>query len=317
MSWYDFGTGGFDIEFDAPALSNGQAVSIKADIGILEDDTIENAMSYTVIGKSGGVYYVEIIDREGVSQDLFWAGFITNMGHCRIVWHNEFCTIYIDGVWVHTFAFKKVFHNVVPTVYMRYTGGPNLTVTNIRLKELADWREAIFIDMETTSQNALSTVILQRPIEMYPTYDGGMRFVYQPDRLSAPVKFVRSKNYEEVDSSTAASDAIVYFTNVAVTIDEDYAEDVGFVTRMYRFPDLDNGAVLAAQIIQRKSRQQESMHQIEARYSPRFEIGDIAQVNYITAGPQKVVAKEVIIEGLSINIEPGRNRMQITGRENI
>jgi len=158
-------------------------------------------------------------------------------------------------------------------------------------------------------------VVLQRPIEMYPIYTGQIRFVYDPVRSNALVKHVRAKDFEETDTPQSASDAIVYFTNAAVVIDEIFAEEIGFVTRMYRFPDLDNGAVQAAVLTLKKSREQRTMHRIEARFSPRFELGDIANIIYTITGTLREVDHDIIIESISYNIGIGGARMEIVGRE--
>jgi hypothetical protein len=193
-----------------------------------------------------------------------------------------------------------------------------VAITNVRLKELADWREAIFIDMETTSQNALGSVVLQRPVEIYPTYLGDLRFVYDPVRSSYRLPQVRNKSYTKQDTMSSASDAIVYFTNAAVVFHENFAKNVGFVTRMYRFPDLDNGAIHAAHVQLNKAYEQRKSHRVNSRYNPRYEIGDIATVQYTASGTRKAFDVDVIIESISeITIGPGKNSMTVQGREKV
>ena len=196
-SIYDFGVGGFDLVFTSPALSSGEWIEVRANIAACHedvDDGLSTAYTYVRIGVDANGTYVLVRDK--VSRDLaiFYAPNITTMGVVRVIFHNEFCTVYIDGDWLYTFSFDAVYYPEEPTISMRASG--NITVTGIRLKELSDWREAIFIDMETTSQNAIGGVVLQRPVDIRQNYLGQMVFEYDPVRSSKAVEFIKEHDNE-------------------------------------------------------------------------------------------------------------------------
>lgn len=315
MTIYDFGVGGYDIEFTAPDLTNGQWIRVASRAGVTATDVAAktSAETHVDIGMTGGLYYISVLDRAHAEVDRYYATNLTHLGRVRIVFHNEFITVYIQGYWVHTFWFDNIYHPEDQDIRMSASG--SIAVTDIRLKELADWREAIFVDMETSSQNAISSVILQRPIDIRSDHDGGLVFEYDPDRSTETLHFVRRYDVNLQDNTQGCSDAIVYFTNAAVVIDDDFSEQVGFVTRMYRFPDLDNGAIKAATLAQRRARQARKLHTVVCRFHPRLEVGDIASVAFPATGALVSVEGDFIVEAINFNMESGIQNMQITGRD--
>lgn len=316
---YDFGVGGYDIEFDCPDLSD-QAVMIRSNIAVTVADAATSGSGANDIiignsGGSGGYYYVSVEDMNGYEVEKYFTDDLLRMGRVRVVFHNEFATIYVDERWVYTFSFEKVYIPDVVTLALHTSGG-SITVTNIRKKELSDWREAIFIDMETTSQNAISSVVLQRPLDPRTNYEGDLVFEYEPVRsYMAVMPFVRKHNLRESESSQAASDAIVYFTRAAVVIDETFLNNYGFVTRMYRLPDLDNGAIHAAKIMQNKARQRLRMHTVTGRWYPEYELQDRARISTYLTGTGTLDEFDISIESISLSISEGEASMQMTGRD--
>ena len=307
---YDFGVGGFDLTFTT-TIGSGQSITVTTKIGVNSDaGNGPLAKTYIVIGNDGDYY----IDVQGVER--YTAEYLQNVQMIRLVFHNEFLSVYFDNAWVHTFAFTQVYHPEDPYVCIASSSG--LTITNVRLKELSDWREAVYVDMETNTQNAIQSVILQRPVDILPKWDGSLAFVYDPIRDTVPLVNPKGRHMEGDSEGTAAaaSDAVVYFTNVAVVVDPIAAKEIGFVTRMYRFPDLDNGAVRAAQVMQKRARQSMKRHELTARISPTLELGDIAHALYTASGTNRNVDVGVIVESLRYQISEGKQAMSITGREN-
>lgn len=315
-SIYDFGVGGFDLVFTMPDLSSGQWVEVKANIAVCEEDAEDpaSAVSYIRIGNDSE-YYVTLYDSGYRVMTTSYAPHIETGGVVRIIFHNEFCTVYVDSLWLYTFSFDAVYYPEEPVVSMR--ASTNITVTGIRLKELSDWREAIFIDMETTSQNAIGSVVLQRPVDIRQNYLGQMVFEYDPVRSSREIKFIKEHAPEEYEPSNACSDAIVYFTNAAVVIDREFAKTHGFVTRMYRLPDLDNGAIRATRIMQKRARQSAFHHSVIMRYNPIYEVGDIAGAVYTASSTGYDEDADIIIEQMQISFANGEAKLVISGRENI
>jgi len=315
MTIYDFGVGGYDIVFTAPDLSNGEWIAVSSRAGVTAADAAApaSAKTYVVIGRTGDKYFISVHDSSDGQVDRYTSSDLSHLGEVRIVFHNEFITVYVQDYWIHTFWFDDIYHPEEQDIKMSCSG--SIAVTNIRLKELSDWREAIFVDMETNSQNAISSVILQRPIEIRSASGGEMVFVYDPDRDTQIIHFVRSLDIEQAESSQGCSDAIVYFTNVAVVVDDAYAEQVGFVTRMYRFPDLDNGAIRAATIQQRIARQSRKSYRSLSRFHPKVEVGDIVSIAFPASGSYLPVEANLIVDSINFSIESGAQSMTIQGRD--
>lgn len=310
MITYDFGVGGYDVLFRLPELSSGQWVGVKSNIGIKDTDTPATATNTLRIGDDG-TNYLEVYNSVGTLVERF-DGF-DNFGLVRVVFHNEFLTVYVDQRWVHTFCFSYVYHPDQADVDLLASGA--ITVTDIRLKELSDWREAIFIDLETDSMNVISSVILQRPVDIRPTYDGGLSFDYDPPRDTVVVTDVREYEYALTENRQASSDGIAYFTNVAVIVDPKFAEDYGFVTRLYRLPDLDNGAIRAVKVMQDRAREGNKPHSVRMRIRPELEVGDILHLQLALSGTGTVVDKQLIVERLDFIVGDAQNTMRLEGRE--
>ena len=309
----DYGTGGFDIEFDMPTIPDGSSIKVISDIDILYaypggGNRIEFSMA-------SGLLSINLYchDEDGLIE-----GFLYGSGtysRARVFFHNNFCSVYLDGNHAHMFGFPYVNHPDLPNVRMA-SGGTNLTVSNVRLKELSDWREAIFVDMETNTMNAIRSLILQRPVDIYSHHDGSIVFEYDPDRDTVTISFVHDHDKDYKDTSDSCSDAIVYYSDVGVRIDNTFAKDVGFVTRMLRLADMDNGAVRAADVIQKRGRQRRVSHKLVARLNPEIELGDIALISETLTGKGETYEESFIVENLSLQFRNGEQQMVLTGRDN-
>ncbi|MGY5875139.1 MAG: hypothetical protein RTU30_05295 [Candidatus Thorarchaeota archaeon] len=317
MSLYDFGTGGFDIEFRLASLAIGEQIIVCSKVAVTATDADDpsTAKSYLVIeGNSGSGYDFSMNDKSSSQVDKFESD-LEYLGVVRVIFHNEFCSVYVDHNWIYTFAFETVYHPEDPEVGLK-TGGASIAVYDIRMKELSDWREAIFIDLETSTKNAISSAILQRPVDIYANYQGKLKFLYSPTRETVALDFIRShRKTESADVPMGCSDALVSFAYATVVNDLEYAEKVGFVTRFYRLPSLDNGAVEAARILQERARQSRISHTIAARIDPRVEVGDIVQLSETLSGTGTSVDHNVIVETLSFQVSEGRQQMSISGRD--
>jgi len=169
--------------------------------------------------------------------------------------------------------------------------------------------------MESSAQNAISSVIQQRPVEIINKYDGSIRFQYSPQtRDDVDIKFIHSYSGGAEDSSSVASDAIVYFYDMAVLADEQAAADVGFVTRMYRLPDLESGAIKAARVMQQRARENLHRHAVQCRFNLALELGDIANIVYIRAGSLTEIEEYCIVEAIRFSIRDGQATMDFEGR---
>jgi len=79
------------------------------------------------------------------------------------------------------------------------------TGTNALFRELYSWREAIYMEMEASGNSALSSVIQERPVEMFCADDGKLMLTYNQSRAtnvitgSSGSPFIRSHVETERD----------------------------------------------------------------------------------------------------------------------
>jgi len=311
---YDFGTGGADIEFDVSTLSSGNSVEVVFGMQVAQTNgtftSIESGKTYVKVTQGSSACELTVTCNSNTFRTFDYP--YTANGHIRVIAHSYYITVYINRKWAHTFHFPYVSYRTER--YVALSSASNETVTNIRLKELADWREAIFIDMESSGLNAISSVILQRPVEIQPRYTGTLAFSYDPDR--SEVTLIKAKVIEEnkgIDSMVA-SDAIVYFSDVAVVTSEEVARDYGFITRMYRFPDLEQDAIQAARITVEDAIRKSRMMRWSSRYNPELELGDIAVFSFNKVGTGTAISKKAIVESIRINVGDGVFNFEGNGR---
>lgn len=308
--------GGFDLEIElASSLTSGQRIDIITDIAIVE----EEATSTIRVSNSSGSIYLTLF-HEDVPSEIFLCYGAHSPKHIRVVYYHEFIAVELDELWQHTFYPSYVYYNTdVATVHIR----PNYsaTVDSVRKRELSDWREAIFIDLETATANAIAGVIQQRPVEIYGRWDGSVRYQYTPlVRSTLDIKeFVHDYTIDQEENQQTAAEAIVYYIKTGMVVDPESFKRIGFVTRVYRLPDLDSGGLRAASISQLRARQQMKNHTIIGRLDPRLELGDVALVGTIgdplrVPPNAKLLVEAAIIESLQISIDGKKASMTIRGR---
>jgi len=307
----DYGSGGYDLEFTMPSIPDGDSIRVYSDIAIAYSQQDGSYIGFETVGTD---LILKAATDDNTLIESYNSGSAGANEMTRVVFHNEFCTIYMDSQWVHTFAFPYVNHPEYPNVAMR-TGNAGLTVTDVRLKELSDWREAIWVDIESNTINAIRTLILQRPVEIYPYHTGCLTFEYNSDRETVSLEFIKTYDIDEKYDPKACSDAIIYYSDVAVKNDNTYAAEEGFVTRMYRLPDIDNGAIRAATVMLLRNRQSMKIHKLTARLDPEIELGDIGSVVFTSTGTATSVSESFIVESIRVHFRAGEQQMVLEGRD--
>jgi len=246
----------------------------------------------------------------------------TTTATIRILMHSNFISIYFNDIWVTTWGFDEddvVWPTDELTMYLKSITSPySIPVT---VTELFDWRESIFVESEMNASGAISSVIQERPVEIYPTATGGLSFSYEMVRETKELTSAQCKNvlrkHTSIDSTgqDAGSDAIIYYKDIAFSTDDNFADDEGFVTRVLKLSNLDYGADVAGRMILRKANQKQHQEKLDMRPNPQLEPGDIIVVNYTTTGTGTVIEKAIIIEDITIDIGEVSQIMSISGRE--
>ena len=230
----------------------------------------------------------------------------------RILYHDNFISVYMDKAWVVTFANEELTYPDTLSVELN----SSVTITNVVYVELCDWREAVYIDLETDAQSALSSMIQERPVEVIPQSNGTVALYYDKNReeIAVPIS-PHSYRIRRPSALDAASDAIIYgILDVGTVRNLDLAEQVGFCTKVHRFSNLNRGAIRASKIIQQRKLESLETHEVTMRIDPSIEIGDIVNASFTSAGSGRSVTARFIAEDISINYD--QKVMQITGRGN-
>lgn len=232
----------------------------------------------------------------------------------RIVFFNSRVSVYANNKWIYSYIFQDVkYQTIPPTLDISSLYGA-VTIDSIRRVELSDGREAVYADYESNTTSLIASVIQQRPVELYPSVDRSMSFTFDAELDPAPLYWVKSYDEAIQDNGNMSSDGIVYYADVGVAISQDTAEEVGLITKMYRLSELDTGAERAAQAFQKKALQQRHTATIKSRLDPRIQPGDVAGLNVTLATSNRNIAKQVIVEDITIAMREGDFTMQVQGR---
>lgn len=303
--------GSLDVSIGISSLPLNASLIVKTNIDVSSTVTGSHVTLYNTSG-SGGIRFET--STSGSPQTFIYE---TIPSKIRVLYHGHFCSIYCDDKWVHTFTTMYCYYPDDITVSLRASGSA-VGVSSTSIEELDDWREAIFIDLESTAQNAISSVIQQRPVDVYSRYDGSINFAYYPavrDEVSLNEKFVRSFSKRSVDNASVCSDAIAYYSEVGFSIDTNAAEDVGFITRVIRIPELDYGAMKTVRIMQRKAREGLHTYSIGSRMNLALEFNDLSNISGILTGTKTPINEEFIVEGLRYQFAHSQLEMTVQGRD--
>ena len=242
----------------------------------------------------------------------------------RVFEYNHFVSVYVDGAWAHTFAFPNMTFPAYPEE-IKATWVSNYAVsttgTNALFRELYSWREAIYMEMEASGNSALSSVIQERPVEMFCADDGKLMLTYNQSRAtnvitgSSGSPFIRSHVETERDVPQAGSDALLEYTYLKGIRYPDYATNVGFASRAMNLPNLDDTEVeWMAYILLEMAYQRRKMHSFMVRPDLRLEEGDELYYKYQRSSTGTVVSGSCIIEDLTTELADGVYSQKISAR---
>ena len=316
--------GGCDIRFTVPGFPVKGGVELVTNFSIQPDLTDPIATfpenSLLIVRQIDGADIYIGSSKTAYVEGIFYP--CETISKIRVLFHNEFCTVYIDEKWIYTFSFEYIKYPEALTAQLAFYDGTEaqsgtLSISNIEIKELCDWRDAIFIDLETNAANAIQSIIQQRPVEILPRSNGAIDFFYEPNtRSQVSLSNIRRHTITEEDSKSASSDGIVYYSDVAVISDESTLEEVGFITRMIRVPELDSGALRAAKVAQKKARQSMHKHHVEGRINLALEVDDVATTSYTPANESQARNDSFIVETIQMDLSNGNFTMVAEGRMN-
>jgi hypothetical protein len=231
----------------------------------------------------------------------------------RVVVHNEYVSVFYNETWCYTFSFGTM--NYPSNWDINLESSYATTVSNIMIAELADWREAIYIDMTSSGASAVSSIIQERPIEILPRQGGIVDFSYNLSRSQVTPAAIVSHRKVEVISPSAGSHYIVYYADVAVFVDSNYMDECGYMTKVLQLSSLESGAIAIAQQIARASRERQESHDVDLPPDLRLEPGDVVVLGYTLSGTERVVSSYMIVESIELKLVDGDYIMHLGGRK--
>lgn len=305
--------GGFDLNFTLSNLDNNCSLFVSTNAQIENDTSPETFVSITRIG--GDLIIAispgNVIPLPWLEAFTAYGAHASSMGF-RITGHNNFFSVTIDNSWSHTFGFTSVEWGDPKELYLS-KDSINATVTNLVSSELFSWRPAIYVELEATASSGIRSVIQERPIEEYPA-SSQMLYSYNAIRSTAIAQSkINSHSIRLSDSQYAASDAILYYSDVAVVSSSLFEEEYGgFATKVLRLSNLDADAKLAGRTILQRAAESMRLHSIRMRYDPRLQVGDKFVIQY--ERNMSTVTETIIVEDISITVSDAVIQMNVEGR---
>jgi hypothetical protein len=152
--------------------------------------------------------------------------------------------------------------------------------------------------------------------------DGSMNFYYEFIRsivtLSIPPL---THEYTVHDPTEAGSDAIIYGAGDVQTIQyQKFAETKGLATKLIRIPNLDIGALEAAQRMLDRLWEARGNHSISLRPNLGIQCADQLDFDYILSGTGSAFNFSTIVQSVSLSVQMGKTKtaqMRITARNTL
>jgi len=305
---------GFDLRFRVASSATVTVESKGKMTRIVWRRPTDNSFKIEIEHQGGGVFRVSLY---GMPSGDLMEGYSftapTGAHEYRIIAHEDNITVYMDGTWIDTFCTGGINWPKTTQIYLN----GSFTALDLRLTDLNDWREAIYMDLETNGLTAVRDVIQERPVEIYPRSDGSIGYWYDYDRETV-IEVIPPRNWNRSKSAPveAASDAIIYAADRVLVIQfDDFHKEHGFSTKVFRFPNLDVGASRAAQIFLQRLFEGRRRHEVAIRPNMKLEIGDIISVSETLTSTGTLEEADVIIEGIGLNVTSKNSAMLVRGRE--
>ncbi len=278
-------TKSIDLKFTQEITTNGDYVDIYVNANIRDQDNegivlrIQRVDSTNYIfGLYAGTFSagISLIEAYPVTIPSCDAG-INREHELHILFHNNFVSCWLNGLWIYTFAQSSLKNEDDPLndtpgieyqpytyIWLRRSSATNVIVTDIELSELCDVRNAVYIDLETTAISALSSIIQQRPIEIIYKSDGSIAMFYEKIRDNATLSVpVRQVTHRKMYPEESGSDATIYGYDISyIRGPKKYREFYGLSHRVMRLPDLENGEARAARHLLERAMQRSEMYEI-------------------------------------------------------
>jgi len=296
--------GGLDLSMDLPDIT-GKTLYIN--IGNLSatvaiNTTYVGFYSADAFDGGGTIIATKLVEKYSLTAAIT---------HLRVFIHDDFISVYNDIHCIGSCCPTPPKCLVNTPVKLKATSP--ITVTNIRIRELGTYREAVWVDMESTGANAISSVIQERPVLLFPRHNGAVAYTYLGNLGSSNLYRVRNHR-KETRFTPGMSDITAYYAYSKLVQSTSWASDVGFTPAVLRLPNINTDVDFITQIIQQRALEGLTLYTANARLHHLIEIGDKVNLSYVLSGTGTTVSEYFIAENLSFNWRPTQESETLQGR---
>jgi hypothetical protein len=312
----------FELSFELPTIPNGDALGV--------------AMRASDVSWSGFTGAAIII--EGIGSSEYRVGLYENGESnpletievaepstgvtVRIVSQGEFFTMYFNDslVWTwHTTLFQGTDVN---SLGFSYYNGASISLSNVRVPELGERREAAAIDVNQNCLSSIGNVLEDRPLEIFATNDGGFLASYFDSRDDAGTQLEGGALTEGIyveqlipSDSDFFSAVQVYCEDVVELVDDELARDYGFVFMPMNAPSLSVGeGVKEAQRVITRSKELREQRSIKCKALLHVQRGDELDISYTTP-VDETISETVILNDMNYQFGNGKFQMNLGARK--
>ena len=315
--------GTIDLSFTLNSITGTPVITLLTNITADPKYAPETGLDVSIfmtVEEIGGLKYIVFgtnLDSVAIDQQNFLLGTFTNsILNIRVFIYDQYIAAYCNDACVYDYSLVNPTWSTPLTLSLQ-SDTDNTDITDVVLRELPDFRDAVYVDYEATTESAIQSIIQQRPIEISAEVGREINFTYDATKDVVPAHHVKSFSDTLQDNLQISSDGIVYYEDVAVVVNSDTAEQIGFVTRMYRLSELSTGAVEAAEKMQRVALERRHNYSLAlTRVDPRIEPRDVIDIDLIVTGTLRNIVESIVVENLNISIRDGQYTMNISGRKN-
>jgi len=320
----DLGANAYDINFTMPQLGDGQILGIYSTAEFTLNGTAGHIIGIRHKTGTYDTYAVALNDSLTVIDEVYIGQHTSGTKDVRIVMYGNMATVYWNRHWGHTFYLSEVDWPEKATAIRFYlSSGSGKTVTDILVPELFKVREAVYFEMDSSSDSSIGSIIQGRPIMFIPKSDGSIvathasntMSIHKPAEHTVSSNIVRRHSKDIISGAGgAASDYVVYYADVRAYRDVEYAKAYGFRTKVLSLGDFDEDEITyLVYLLSKQARESMIAHNISIRPDFFLEPGDVANISYTLSGTGTVInIGKVLVE--SITFSSKANAMNISGR---
>jgi hypothetical protein len=312
----------FELSFDLPTLLVGEQLGVAMRASDISWGSYTGA-SFVIEALGSSQYRIGLYDGGGDSPlSTVTIDEPPDGATFRLVGQGEFFTLHINEYPVWTFHTTLFQGTTVNNLGFSFYNGSSISLSNVRVPELGERREAGAVDVNNTALQSIGGVLEDRPVEIMATEDGGFRTSYFDSRDDAGSLLTGGVLTEGIyveqiipTDSDFFSVVQVYCEDVVEVMDADLAREGGFVFYPMSASSMSvaEGLKEANRVITRAKELRET-RSIQSKAMLHIERGDLLPISYDTPDGQSI-DETVIVNDIVFKFLPANFSMQIGARK--